>query len=81
MSMSISPVGPMTAPSQTPQAMAAALKDSQNNGDPRGGSAAVDNGNAVAHNVSVENAGAQSPAGQTAGGHSPRSIHRVDIKA
>jgi hypothetical protein len=81
MSMSISPVGPMTTPSQTPQAMAAALKDSSNNGDPRGATAAVNNGNAVAHNVSVENAAAQSAGGQSAGSPVLKSLHRVDIKA
>jgi hypothetical protein len=81
MSMSIAPVGPMTAPSQTPQAMAAALKDSSNNGDPRGATAAVNNGNAIAHNVSVENAGAQTVGGDSAGSPALRSLHRVDIKA
>jgi hypothetical protein len=81
MSMSISPVGPMTAPSQTPQAMSAALKDSQNNGDPRGGTAAVNNGNAVTHNVRVENTGAQSAGGQSAVTPIEKALHRVDIKA
>jgi hypothetical protein len=76
MSMSISPVGSATAPIQTPQAMMAALKDSQNNGDPRGGTAAVNNGNAVA-----KNADAQTATGQNASGQDLKSIHKVDIKA
>jgi hypothetical protein len=81
MSMSISPVGPTTTPSQTPQAMAAALKDSSNNGDPRGATAAVNNGNAVAHNVSVENAGSKSAGVHSAGAPALKSLHRIDIKA
>jgi hypothetical protein len=81
MSMSISPVGPMTTPSQTPQAMTAALKDSQNTGDPRGATAAVNNRNAAAHNATAQTASGQNASGQNASGQDLKSIHKVDIKA